>query len=440
MTSTRLIFKIKPLTVFCLGLMVFAAIGCGPRDTIVASTEQASTMTILRQTTASETLIQEMMEVDDIFGYLVVEGTSLLGGQMPGFRLGIPLLDGSVVRFTRTALSVADEFGQSWFGRSPSGDAVLRIEKDLVIGSLQVGTVTYRVRSTARGEVVVSQLLPNNRDCGVSDKGYSASPTTVHPTMKHIGVYDELGFDPRTVVSVLFLYTREARNRAAHPSAPHDPTFIEARIRRDLDVTNDILAKSRIDHRVVVAHMTSTSYLEAATLVEDRDWAAEQLGNASSDLTGLRNEHSADIISLWVNSTDPDFCGFAAQYDYNRSSSIDKAVHVVDQGCGATHVLAHELGHNFGAHHDEVTEPARISLSYARGATLHSLRQYTLMAYPGPCEDRRAADGGIGVECSRLLYFSNPDIIVSGVKIGCEAGADNARVLNRYMPKVAKYR
>jgi hypothetical protein len=112
--------------------------------------------------------------------------------------------------------------------------------------------------------------------------------------------------------------------------------------------------------------------------------------------------------------------------------------------------FAHELGHNMGARHDWYVDDAQNSpFQYNKGYVNVPGQWRTIMAYNNECQDR-------GGSCTRLQYWSNPDVQYGGEAMGVPAGtsvsckkndlnhprcdADNRQTLNNTAYTVANFR
>jgi hypothetical protein len=94
-------------------------------------------------------------------------------------------------------------------------------------------------------------------------------------------------------------------------------------------------------------------------------------------------------------------------------------------------VLAHEMAHNFGCHHDRATQGAAADdgqYSYGFNFALKGVSAGTVMSYAP----------------TRVPFFSNPDLSYSGVRLGVAddqpGAADNSRVLRANAKLMSTYR
>jgi hypothetical protein len=172
------------------------------------------------------------------------------------------------------------------------------------------------------------------------------------------------------------------------------------------------------------------------------DPALQALKNAAVPFEGvpdLRNEHGADLVSLWI-AADPfevDACGIGSVLTSLTQRDPRKAYSVVPLACLQTkYSFLHEIGHNLGGLHDRPNagQSPSIVRPYAYGFGDQAGGFCTIMAaaFPGP-------DG-----LQRIGYFSNPRKSHQGRPLGVPStepdSADNASVLNETAPFVATYR
>jgi hypothetical protein len=171
----------------------------------------------------------------------------------------------------------------------------------------------------------------------------------------------------------------------------------------------------------------------------------------------------ADIVTLVVNDFVGDDCGRAYTLFYGspKSDWSVNGFNVVAIDCMTVNkTLAHEVGHNLGAHHDWHVEPqyscpaGQVDFedgfgcitpqldpwgpsSYSHGIVWlgagTSLPGRSLMAYPDKCK------AYLGVDCTKYLRFSDP-MGWEGVPKGQYHAADNHAVLNENRTLVEHYR
>jgi hypothetical protein len=148
-------------------------------------------------------------------------------------------------------------------------------------------------------------------------------------------------------------------------------------------------------------------------------------------LAKYRDEVGADLVSLLVATADGEN-GASWTMRRREQAFADRAFSVVSYLAATGHLsLAHELGHNFGCCHDRANHQGPAPLvSYAYGHRL----------WIGPEEYVTImADGS-----HRIEYYSNPEKgyggVRSGVPLGQQGEAYNAKVMTESAPTVAKFR
>ena len=199
-----------------------------------------------------------------------------------------------------------------------------------------------------------------------------------------------------------------------------------------------------VDNSVTARIATANTYL-AQSQVTNISWhlvgvveaaGYTETGNLDTDLNNLLNpttqlgafasqqgrQYGADQVLLIVSHSDDSFAGEA----------MTPGSYAVVISTGSAGIVAHELGHNFGCHHDRQTEKAadndgRYYYGYRwRDASNRDLG--TIMSYAS----------------FRVPYYSNPALTYQGHILGLAAGdpeaADNARVLRENAAYIANMR
>ena len=238
----------------------------------------------------------------------------------------------------------------------------------------------------------------------------------------------------RATIDVAIVYTPAAREEAG------DTSTIEAEIDLMLAETNAAYAASGVHQRLVLVGRGEVPYTEASGGV-DLDRLVDPEDGHMDEAHELREQTGADLVHLIV--ADSNVCGIA----YLPGAF---ALTVLD--CGGL-VLAHEIGHNMGLHHDRFQDLIRggsvdphpaygyVNQQIFEGDAPPSSRWVTIMSYIDQCNL-------ISARCSRLPRFSNPRQRHDGDPLGIAHGegsgltgpADAVAVLNATGPAVATWR
>jgi hypothetical protein len=227
---------------------------------------------------------------------------------------------------------------------------------------------------------------------------------------------------------VLVVYTEEAANASGN---------IEAEIQLAVDETNASYENSQIQQRISLVGTAPVDYVEERDLWFHLAFLSGTSEGRMDEVHQLRDETCADLVSLWVER-DPFWCGMAWLMDEVTSSFASLAFSVVRRDCATGNLtFGHELGHNMGAHHDRYVELEDGAFSYSHGLANPDARWRTVMAYDDECFNQ-------GFSCTRIPYWSNPDVLYEGDPTGVDPNApdsaDNARTLNNTAFAVANFR
>ena len=168
-----------------------------------------------------------------------------------------------------------------------------------------------------------------------------------------------------------------------------------------------------------------------------------QSGNLLTDLSALRasstvaalktHERGADLVSLFTSDgPNPSSCGVAYVMTSNSTSFAPFGYSVVERLCASSNLsFVHEIGHNMGAAHDPYVSDSDDTLfPYSHGYVNLAGRIRTIMAYNDQC-------AASGFNCTRIPYFSTPDLMVGGQAIGDASMSNNASTLGQTASTVA---
>lgn len=208
--------------------------------------------------------------------------------------------------------------------------------------------------------------------------------------------------------------------------------------------TDTAFQHSGIQHRLRLVGVDSTTYADEGNIDTDLDRLHEPADNQLDDVILSRDKLKADVVSLWVRSTDRgrSACGLGYVIDQPALGAAD-AFFVVRSDCATGYYsFGHELGHNLGVEHDRVNASVKTALPYAYGYQDPDNGFRDVMAYN--CK------GG----CERVQFYSTTspsaaaksDRYVSGKSLGVrweddpKKSADAARAINLTACEIYKYR
>ena len=206
--------------------------------------------------------------------------------------------------------------------------------------------------------------------------------------------------------SVMFYYTPEFSATFNH-NAEDIADYIDLLV----EETNDGYRNSNLDITMVKLCQ------EMATINENTADLLDDFEHMKGGLSPLRN--TADAAHLLVINAP--YCGVGYLDTANPNvGRYGLTLGATKKRCGlGSYTLGHELGHNFGAHHDPDTDTNN-RYSYGHGKLLAG-GYHTIMAY-----GRSGYRTGVN-------YWSSPDVILpqTGRPTGDAARCDNVRVLRQ---------
>ncbi len=227
--------------------------------------------------------------------------------------------------------------------------------------------------------------------------------------------------DNGSVIDVLVVYTDDAR------AAAGGRTQIETLIDQAINDTNASYANSGINQRVRLVATAEVNYNETGNAATDKT----NLRNGTANLQiarDLRDAYAADLVTMIIETNTQNLCGEAYNVMGTVSTNFAPDAYdvVVRNLCAvANHSFAHELGHLMGARHDWYADatnnsPYTYNHGYVVTPTLPNPWR-TIMAYNDECGAQMPV-----VTCTRISYWSNPNIIYNGLGTGVPAGTSTA--------------
>lgn len=334
------------------------------------------------------------------------------------------------IRFDRLERRGTDRF--TWFG-TVEGDS---LGKALVVGSPRgltghvwiPGGKDYEFRAAGSGLHILRERSARAYAPERCEGTFTpADPGALGAPVSNLAPTATCG--PALLTDVLVVWTQEAED---------DDPNIEDTIQAAVDDANASYANSGIDLRLRLVHAEKISYTESGDVETDRNRLRDTGDGYMDGVHAIRDTYGADLVSLFVSS-DPDYCGIAFIQESVGAAFASSAFNVVVGSCAVgNHSFAHECGHNQGARHDRYVDDTDGSpFDYNHGYIYKAGKWRTVMAYNDDCEDD-------GFDCTRLQYWSNPDLTYNSVALGIAEGnddaADNRKTLNNTDTTVEAFR
>jgi uncharacterized repeat protein (TIGR01451 family) len=362
-----------------------------------------------------------------------IDFSALVGadGSLPRAGQVIVLnLFNDVVLRARTLRAEHTDHGMTWVGRlsgEPLSDAIVVLYDGIVAGSVISPSGSY-VINWADGGQVVEELdqaaFPENGNC-FKEVPPSALESEPPPAAAS---------DDGSLVDVVVAYTPAAR--AAAGGTPQ----MQAMIQLAVTETNQGYANSNVIQRLRLVGSAETSYTEA-DISTDLSRVTNPSDGYMDEVPTLRETYKADVVSLIGSGyTSAGACGIAWLMSGNNPSFAPNAYSVVDVSCMTGYYsFGHEIGHNMGLNHARTDPIGTGAYFYSFGYKDPGNAFRTVMAYNCP------------VSCTRILYFSNPNVLYSSKPTGISCtnpscstpdttSAYNALSLNNTRVTVANWR
>lgn len=311
------------------------------------------------------------------------------------------------------------------------------------VASVEHGT--YEVRSTPEGDYVVDEagtppggddvVLPER--AGHADRGDAHDHGTEARTQRDSAdttTADRAPIaaaDAPDTIDIAIVYP-------AQLVAQMGQEAMQAQFALGIAQTNEAFAASGVFTRVRLVGTRQVAATQSSVLVSNLRALGTPGDGMFDEAQQLREETHADLVSLWLAGSVPGgaACGIAylggldPQYDPEYA-----AWSVVYAAACATEfrAFAHEVGHNLSGHHDAgASQPPTDGKPYARGYVDVAAQTITVMSYYDQCIRAQ-------VNCTRIGYFSNPNVAYNGRAQGT-AATQNVQAINEQIAAVAGYR
>ncbi len=327
--------------------------------------------------------------------------------------------------------------GFAWIGHLEGVDrsqVVLIIADGMLTGTVSMPGANFQVRGVD-GTLHVIEEMDHSQFPPESDPIESPEVSTQEDGLNlSIEVSGDEGCGD---ITVLVAYTPEAR------AAAGGTVQIENLIALAVTETNQSYINSGINARISLVHTMETTPGDATNSFGTDLGRVRTVGDGSfNDVDAARETYYADAVALIIENNS--YCGLGY-----LDSSAAYAFTVTHRTCATGYYsFGHELGHNMGARHDWYVDG---NSSYQKAYVNRDDRWRTVMGYNSVCSHN-------GFNCSRIQYWSNPDVIYGGDPMGvssagptnCSSGslspdpascaADNRTKLNSTCSTVANFR
>ncbi|MCP4895490.1 MAG: hypothetical protein GY906_00820 [bacterium] len=325
----------------------------------------------------------------------------------------------------------------AWVGRLEGvtrSTAILVVTGGELAGSVSLPGAHFEIRSVGGGVHAIHEI------------DQSAFPPEMHgihgPESLTLSRY-EPARAPDTCQEILVLvpYSPEARAAAGGTAA------IQNLVALAVTETNQSYVNSGLTQRIALAYTLETLPGDATNNFNtDLNALRVLTDGVFENVDEAREDYNADVVGLIIENSSS--CGLG----YLNSSEAT-AFSVTHRTCATGYYsFGHELGHNMSARHDwYVDDCSSASCAYRKGFVNVADQWRTVMAYNRLCADS-------GTSCTRLPYWSNPDVTYGGDSMGViytgptnciedettpdpsTCAADNRRALNDTCSTVSNFR
>jgi hypothetical protein len=381
-------------------LALAAAASAAPVELLSDATTEAASLS-RDQTRYLDRLLESPAVVDHQLVRLAVEPADVEG------PVTLSLFPGETYELSTSAIERRSESDYTWVGSLPGValQAILVVHGEHVTGSVVADDQYYGIRPLGDGLAAVVRIdpqgFPPEHPPSFDALEPAAPPASANP--------EACGF-----VDLIVAYTIDAGNAVADIYGLAQLAVAE---------TNMSYSNSGVVHRVRMVAFYGTNYYDSGNMTTDRNRFRINGDGYMDEVHILRDAYRADVGVL---ITDVGYyCGIASAI-YASSST---AFVVVAQNCATGYYsFGHEIGHLHGCRHNTQADPNTTPFAYGHGYYYQAGGWRTVMSYNCP--------GG----CTRIPYWSNPNVTYGGVAMGTANTNDNHRVLNETCSYIAGFR
>ncbi|MDJ0836419.1 MAG: M12 family metallo-peptidase [Acidobacteriota bacterium] len=324
--------------------------------------------------------------------------------------------------------SVENQGTWSWVG-SIAEEEISRVsmvideKNSMIMGNIVTPHAFYQIRWVADGVHAIREV-----DQGVFPEDAEPVVSAVRDAGK-AAISSKA--DSGSVIDILVVYTPAAR------SAQGGTTAIQNLVDLAVTETNQGYNNSNVNFQLNLVYKGEISYTESSNFSTNLSRLTGKTDGYMDNVHSLRDQYCADMVALIINGSQ--YCGIANLMTSVSPSFEDRAFSVTARTCATGYYsFGHELGHNMGARHDWYVDGNTTPYIYNHGYTYPSANWRTIMAYNNACS-------AAGTSCTRLDYWSNPNVTYGGQPMGVGgstvgSSANNALALNNSASTVANFR
>lgn len=313
--------------------------------------------------------------------------------------------------------------------------ALYTVGSDASFGLFDTPEGRFRLESAGQRGFLIELDHPALSIAAADDRAVALpgdTPSTQGEAHRHASAHAGVA-KAGTVIDMLFLYSNDFSERYPGSGA-------QTRINHLVAVANQLFANSGVDLAIRAVGIDATAYADdegggdngtALQRMADALAGANNVHPAFANLRQRRDQSGADLVSLfWPADIETrGSCGIARLFGGGANSGVN----VVADGFSSwslcsEDVLAHEIGHNLGAEHQNGANSPNAGFG-----TAHVVpgQYHTVMgSFGSGSPDRRR----------RLARFSNPQQLCGGRPCGVANFSDNARRIRDNMGALGAYR
>ncbi|NVJ50671.1 MAG: pre-peptidase C-terminal domain-containing protein [Gammaproteobacteria bacterium] len=286
-----------------------------------------------------------------------------------------------------------------------------------ITGSIRIDGQLYKVRPAGNGLHVIVKMndaaMPADHPPAAMSEIENKANFDFEQMMSQAITTQDTSTQAAADIRILVGYTTAAKNAVSD---------IQGLIELAVAETNTGYSNSGVNATMTLAHTYELNYNES-NFSTDLAYFRNPNDGVMDEVHGKRDQYGADVAMIMTNVTD--YCGLASGIGATSSTAFAAVYH----GCATGYYsFGHEVGHLQAARHDPNNDPTNTPYAYGHGYQYGAANWRTIMAYN--------CSGG----CTRINWWSNPNITRGGVPMGTSTRSDNARVLNITSPTMANFK